>query len=176
MIKKMIEQTTHSKYLFKNTSIPEGFYPPIIVGYKIKTPENIGSIIRLADNTACKEIFFIKDSEGVRESKIKKTASSSYNSVKWGFYSLEEISDKIPEDYKWIAIETSSDSKNIFISRLPQKVVLFVGNEINGISLDVLKKCEKTFHIPLIGTNTSMNVSHALAVAIFEWQRQQFQY
>ena len=168
----MEEKTTHSKYLFKNKSLPKDYFPPIIVGYKIKTPENIGNIIRIADNIGCKEVFFIKDKEEIRESKIKKTASSSYNSIKWNFYSNEELEKIIPKDYAWIAIETSNDSENIYQSKLPVKCAFFVGNEINGIDLDVLNKCDKTVHIPLVGKNTSMNVSHALAVAVFEWQRQ----
>ncbi len=167
-----MEKTTHSKYLFKNKSLPKDYFPPIIVGYKIKTPENIGNIIRVADNIGCKEVFFIKDKEEIRESKIKKTASSSYHSIKWGFYNFLELEELVPNDYSWIAVETSSDSESIYHLKLPAKCAFFVGNEIHGIDLNILNKCDKTVHIPLNGNNTSMNVSHALVVAVFEWQRQ----
>ncbi|MCK5169872.1 MAG: 23S rRNA (guanosine(2251)-2'-O)-methyltransferase RlmB, partial [Bacteroidales bacterium] len=56
--------------------------------------------------------------------------------------------------------------------KLPNKAALIVGNEITGIDSKLLDKCHKIVHIPLLGNNTSMNVSHALAVALFEWQRQ----
>jgi tRNA G18 (ribose-2'-O)-methylase SpoU len=167
-----MEKTTHSKYLFQKSDLRSDYFQPIVIGYKIKTPENIGSIIRLADNVGCKEVFFIPETEALRKSKIKKTAASSFNSLKWSFCSIEDLNTKIPDDYKWIAIETSSDSVNIFSTQLPKKLVFMVGNEISGIDLKVLELCNKTVHIPLFGKNTSMNVSHALAVAIFEWQRQ----
>lgn len=170
----MAKRTIHSKDLFKKQTLPINFYPPIIVGYNIKTPENIGNIIRLGDNIACKEIIIVSEVENVRNSKIKRTASSSFDSVKWNFCSVEELKNRIPSDYKWIAIETSSDSENIFKSKLPQKVAFIVGNEISGVDHDFLDQCNKIVHIPVHGNNKSINVSHSLAIALFEWQRQNY--
>ena len=168
----MTKRTIHSKELFKNTIIPSNYYPPIIIGYKIKTPENIGNIIRLADNAGCKKVIFVSDDENTRTSKIKKTASSSFNSVNWSFCKPSELKYKIPSDYKLIAIETSSDSDNIYQTNLPDKIALIVGNEVTGIGDEILDLCNKIVHIPMFGQNTSLNVSHALAITLFEWQRQ----
>ena len=168
----MYIRTIHSKELFKDKKVPANYFPPIIVGYDLKTPENIGNIIRLAGNAGCKEVLFVTNDESIRSSKIKKTASSSYKSVNWRFCNESELEAKIPSDYQWIAIETASDSKNIYQIKLPGKVALIVGNEISGIDTILLDKCHEIVHIPLFGNNTSMNVSHALAVTLFEWQRQ----
>jgi len=168
----MRERTIHSKFLFNQNDLPAEFNSPIIVAYQLKTPENIGNIIRLADNFGSKRVLFVSNDENSRNSKIKKTASSSYNSVDWNFCKESELEVIIPSDYKWIAIETSSDSKNIYKVSLPKKVALIVGNEISGINEGFLAKCSEIVHIPLYGNNTSMNVSHALAAALSEWQRQ----
>lgn len=168
----MTKRTIHSKELFKNVVLPTDYFPPIIIGCKIKTPENIGNIIRLADNAGCKKVIFIFDDENIRESKIKKTASSSYNSVDWEFCNVSELKNKVPKDYKWIAIETTSDSTNIYQTELPEKIAFIVGNEVAGIDDEILDLCNKIIHIPILGKNTSLNVSHALAIALFEWQRQ----
>lgn len=167
----MPERTIHSKHLFGEISSPSDFNTPIIVGYQIKTPENLGNIIRLADNFSAREVFFVTNDENPRTSRIKKTASSSYNSINWSFCKEEELDSILPQNYKWIAIETSSDSENIYKLDFPEKVVLIVGNEISGINPRLLDKCYKITHIPLHGNNTSMNVSHALAVALSELQR-----
>jgi TrmH family RNA methyltransferase len=160
--------------LFKNKKLPKNFHPPIIIGYNIKTPENIGNMIRLGDNLGCKEIFIVSEDENVRNSKIRKTASSSYDSVKWSFCSIKELKIMIPSDYEWIALETASDSVNIFKTELPEKIALIVGNEISGIENKLLDYCSKIVHIPLYGNNKSLNVSHSLAIALFEWQRQNY--
>ncbi|MBI9055594.1 MAG: TrmH family RNA methyltransferase [Bacteroidales bacterium] len=167
----MKKRTTHSKYLFENSQLPKEYCPPIIIAYDIRTPENIGSIIRLADNIACKKVLFITEERQLRESKIKKTAASSYNSVNWSFCSHKVLENEIPEDYQLVAIETASDSSNIYKTDLPQKIAFVVGNEINGIDSEFLTKCHKIVHIPVYGKNTSLNVSHALAISLFEWQK-----
>ncbi len=166
----MVKRTTHSKELFRENTLPESYNPPIVVGCNIKTPENMGNIIRLCDNIPCKEVFFVTEKD-IRTSKIKRTASSGFNSVNWSTCSVNELKHKIPSDYKWIAIETTSDSKNIFKTNLPGKVVFFVGNEVNGIENSILDQCHTIVHIPLYGKNTSLNVSHALAIVLFEWQK-----
>jgi len=167
----MEERTIHSKYLFNDLQLPAGYSSPIIIGYDIKTPENIGNIIRLADNVACHKVLFVTEKNDIRESKIKKTAASSFKSINWKFCSAKEFYKEIPDDFSLVAIETSSDSENIYSSQLPTKIALIVGNEIAGISNELLDKCEKIVHIPIFGQNTSLNVSHSLAIAIFEWQR-----
>ena len=53
----MGERTIHSKYLFKDLQVPDDYFPPIIIADSIKTPENLGNILRLADNTRCKKVF-----------------------------------------------------------------------------------------------------------------------
>jgi len=170
----MTKRTIHSKDLFRNNILPENFESPIIIGYNIKTPENIGNIIRLGGNIACKEIIIVSDSENVRTSKIKKTASSSFDSVKWSFCLIEELKNKIPSDYEWIAIETASDSVNIYKTELPKKAAFIVGNELSGVDHNLLDRCNKIVHIPVNGNNKSLNVSHSLAIALFEWQRQNY--
>ncbi|MEE4198996.1 MAG: TrmH family RNA methyltransferase [Bacteroidales bacterium] len=168
----MEKRSIHSAALFRTTSYPDSVSPPIIVGWQIKTPENMGNIIRLADNTGCKQVIFVSNGEPVRMSKVKKTASSGFDSVNFRFCKPETLGTIIPPDYHWVAVETSSDSVNIFETRLPQKIVMLVGNEKSGIDPRILDQCHQIVHIPLFGKNTSLNVSHALAVALFEWQRQ----
>lgn len=168
----MQKRTIHSKYLFADNSNQENSNTPIIVGYHLRTPENLGNIIRLADNTRCQKVLFVTGHENLRTSKIKKTAASSFNKIDWSFCTQDELKKHIPDDYSWVAVETTSDSKNIFETKLPEKTVFIVGNEIHGVHANVLELCKEIVHIPMIRKNTSMNVSHALAVALFEWQRQ----
>jgi len=167
----MNQRTIHSKKLFekKSVSIKNA---PIVIAFQIKTPENIGNIIRLADNAGCQKVIIATDGKNIRFSKVKKTAGLSFDSMPWEICNISDLFNKIPTGYKIVSLETSSDSENIFTSNLPEKVAIIVGNEIVGIDNEILSKSDLIVHIPLLGHNTSMNVSHALAVALFEWQRQ----
>ena len=167
----MPKRTIESKFLFKNKQLPPNYCLPIIIGFDLKTPENIGNIIRIADNIGCLKVFFATDIESTRNSKIRRTAASSFDAVDWEFCKISELNEKIPAGYKKVAIETTSDSQNIYETGLPEKIAFIVGNEISGISNDFLDTCDLIVHIPIFGNNTSLNVSHALAVSVFEWQK-----
>lgn len=167
----MKNRTIHSQKLFtQKTGLAEN--APIVVAYQIKTPENIGSILRLADNAGCKKVIIVTDDENIRMSKVRKTAGLSYDSMNWEICPISELFQRIPSDYTTISLETSSDSESIFKTNLPKKMAIIVGNEVVGVDSEILDKSDLIIHIPLYGHNTSMNVSHALAVALFEWRRE----
>lgn len=157
---------------FKDRKYPELTDKPIIAAWQIINPENIGNLIRLADNVGSVEIFILGEDFRLRMSSIKKTAGLSFNNIRLTFIAPEDFFAGISPDYQMVAIETSEDSTNIFTEKLPKKIVFLLGNERNGLPDEILKKCSLSIHIPMTGKCKSMNVSHALAVALFEWQRQ----
>jgi len=163
---------TNSVVFFNDRKYPELTYKPIIAGWQIINPENIGNLIRLADNVGAIVVFILGEDFQLRTASIKKTAGFSFNNVRLIFIAPEDFFARISLDYQMVAIETSEDSTNIFTERLLEKIVFLLGNERNGLPDEILKKCSLRVHIPMTGKCKSMNVSHALAVALFEWQRQ----
>ena len=165
----MEDITIQSRKLFDGHSTgPED--APIIVADMLKTPENIGSLIRMAANIGIKRIVSI-ETEPHRESKIRKTACMAWDYVELVHATKDDYSQYIPEGYQMVALETSSISKSIYESDLPRKMALVVGNEVDGIRMELLKECPQHVNIPMTGPATSMNVSHATVVALFEWVR-----
>lgn len=146
----------------------------VVAAWKLKTPGNVGQVIRLAHNVGAKEALFIDNGKIRRTSEIKKTAGFSYEQMKWEFINEEDFWQRIPSGFKLVAVETSSGSENIYTLKLPPKTVLLIGSESKGIPEEVLNKCDLSVHIPMPGGCKSLNVSHAAAVASFEWYRQQF--
>ncbi|MEI8115025.1 MAG: TrmH family RNA methyltransferase [Bacteroidia bacterium] len=163
---------TNSVAFFNDQKYPELPAKPIIAAWQIINPENIGNLIRLADNVGAEAVFILGENFQLRMSSIKKTAGLSYDHVKLSFISPDAFFDQISPEYQLVAIETSEDSTNIFTEKLSGKIVFLLGNERNGLPDEILHKCNAQVHIPMTGSCKSMNVSHALAVALFEWQRQ----
>ncbi len=146
---------------------------PIIAGWELNTPSNMGNVIRLAHNIGVKKVFFVNNDPSKRDSSIKKTAGMSFDKIDWEFCSPDGLFRQIPDHYIPIAIETANGSQNIFTTQLPTHSFFIVGSERYGLPETVLHQCNQYVHIPMTGGCPSMNVSHALAVCLFEWQRQQ---
>jgi len=153
--------------------IIEGKQPPIIITDKLRTPENMGLILRLAANIGAINTYFIVDyDKKFRHSKIVKTASGAASKVDWKIINQEELLSYIPDDYKIIALETSEDSVNLFSFVFPEKTAFLVGNEVRGISSEIIAQAHHKVYIPVPGPISSLNVTHALSIGLFEWLRQ----
>ena len=165
---------TSSIEYFKDNQykLPETVLAPIIIAWKLRTPENYGNLIRVADTIGAANIFFVGNEESVASRKIKRTAGKSYQSVSFCFVRPDELLEQIPSNYKVLALETATGSTNLFQTKLPKNMALVVGNEKAGIDKDFLSHCKKIVHIPLTGSCTSLNVSHAATITLFEWLRQ----
>lgn len=143
-----------------------------LAAHELKTPQNMGSIIRLAANLNVKKVFFIHEDFVVKQSKLRRVAHSSHGNIDYEILSLEEFWNTIENDYQFVALETTSKSQNVFNHQLPEKCVLICGSERFGLPDKVIQRCNQSVFIPLPGTTRSMNVSHALTIAAFEWARQ----
>ena len=130
---------------------------------RLRTPENIGNIIRLAANVGVRRIVSIEEVR-LGESRIRKTACMAWDYVELVRTDYDAFDRYIPADYQWVALETTPSSQSVFAARLPQRMALVAGSE-------VLDRCALHVHIPMTGPATSMNVSHATSVALFEWVR-----
>jgi len=173
-IRYMTEYIKSREFFEENSDSQKNRKHPIIICWKLNTPNNMGSILRIADNMACEKVLFVDDEPSFRERNIKKTAQSSYKAVEWHFCKTDEWQQHIPEGYKLLAIETAEPSTNLYRTELPEKCAFFLGNEMVGLDRETLKNCEKAVYIPMMGHNKSMNVSQALSVVLGEWQRQNY--
>ncbi|MCK5847478.1 MAG: HAD-IA family hydrolase [Bacteroidales bacterium] len=145
---------------------------PILVGIGIRTPANIGGLIRLAGTIGCKKVLFADDKRDHKISKIKKSATNGFTKVNWSFVSLDNWNDEIPSDYTIIAMETTPDAKMIYDVDFPEKVAIVVGDESYGIYMESLQKCDSQLYIPMNGIVKSLNVVQAAGVTLYELLRQ----
>lgn len=163
---------TNSIVFFNDRKYPELSGKPVVAAWQIINPENIGNMIRLADNVGAEDVFILGTDFQLRMASIKKTAGLSFSNVRLTFISPEDFFDQLNPEAHLAAIETSEDSTNIFMTKLPENIIFLLGNERNGLPEEILQKCSLKVHIPMTGKCKSMNVSHALSVSLFEWQRQ----
>jgi len=148
-------------------------YPlaPTIVAINLQVPDNIGSVLRLADAAGSSSVIFTGATD-IDFKRVHKTARNCEALVEWDVCTIEQFIDKANAFQPLVAIEITAKSTNIFETTLPDICTFVIGNERYGIPDVLLSKCSQAIHIPMYGTNGSMNVTHALSIALFEWRRQ----
>lgn len=145
---------------------------PMVIADHLMTPDNIGAMIRLADNIGATEVCFLGNEEEHRLGKVRRAAASSRDNIRWYFSEETDLRKLVPQSKTIVAIETADNATCIYDTELPEDVAFIVGSERDGLSSDLLAQCDKVVYIPVPGPTRSLNVSHAAAVALFEWQRQ----
>ena len=149
------------------------FTQPVIVADRILSPMNVGAILRLAGNIHAAKVWFVYDEDpGFRSYKIKRTSSGASEKVDWELVTPGRLPEVLPDGYEIIALETTGDATSLFSEKLPEKVVFMVGNERFGLQEKLIKLCHRKMFIPVPGPISSLNVSHALCIGLFEWFRQ----
>jgi tRNA G18 (ribose-2'-O)-methylase SpoU len=156
------------KALRAGQAFPPG---PTIVAAGLQVPENIGAVLRLADAVGTQQVIFVNETEPDL-TRIRRTSRSTETLVRWGRYTPAEFLERASSFQPLIALELTTTSVSIFEVELPAVCAFVIGSEKHGIPPPLLHQCQQAVHIPMFGVNGSMNVTHALAVALFEWRRQ----
>jgi tRNA G18 (ribose-2'-O)-methylase SpoU len=160
-------QLAHTENKFEQKT-----FPIVICCDQIRTPENIGMIFRVCEAFHVQKIIFNSLSPKPSDRAVKRISRSTSSLVE-NEYIVDEVT-KLNElkaaGYKIYALEITSKSKPIqqLTFSTHDKIVLVIGAERNGISKELLSCCEAEFHIPMYGTNSSMNVVNSLSVALYE--------
>jgi len=154
----------------------------IVILNNIRSRENVGSIFRTADAAGVSRLYLCgitpvpsasggATGQAPQHDKIAKTALGAENYVPWSYIrNTGQIVTKLKkEGIQVVALEQTKDAENIFqLGSLASKLALILGNEVNGISPALLKKCDKKISIPMYGKKESLNVSVAFGVAVFQ--------
>jgi len=144
---------------------------PTIVAAGLQVPENIGAVLRLADAVGTQQVIFVNEATPDL-TRIQRTSRSTETLVRWERYTPAEFLERASSFQPLIALELTTASASIFEVKLPAACAFVIGSEKHGIPAPLLHQCQQSVHIPMFGVNGSMNVTHALAVALFEWRRQ----
>ena len=167
---------TDSQLLFErqNRSLSD-ITAPAIIADGIHAPENMGAVLRLAEAAGSSRVLFIEQDkfDVCSPQKIRKAARGAEKIVSWDSLGRDEFFAEPQQSTTRIAVELTDTSDSVFETVLPEHCVFVIGNERQGISPAMLASCQQSVHIPMYGANGSMNVTHALAITLFEWRRQQ---
>ncbi len=145
-------------------------FPITLVCDEIRTPENIGMCFRISESFGIEKIYLHENSVPLENKKVQRTARNTSQHVDSNRYAnLHQLINQLKsEGYIIIGLEITDTSQPIksFDFTAHHKIALMLGSERNGIS-DV-NLLDQSVHIPMHGQNSSMNVIHSLAIALYE--------
>ncbi len=147
--------------------------PVTVVLDNVRSMHNIGSIFRTSDGFAVEQIYLCGITAQPPHREIEKTALGATSSVNWAYFEtpLQAIEQLRTDGYKIIAIEQAENSimLNEFIPDANEKYALIFGNEVNGVSDEVMKKIDICIEIPQFGTKHSFNVVVSAGIVLWDF-------
>lgn len=159
----------------EHESLPENLDSLSLFLDEIQDPGNLGTIIRICDWFGIKQLFCSPGCADLFNPKVIQASMGSFCRVKtWNteFLPVSQIARKSES----IITGAFLDGENIFTEKLPEKTLLVMGNEGNGISADTAVLIQKKIKIPDFSQeNTkaeSLNVAVATAIICSEFRRQ----
>ncbi|MBK6266687.1 TrmH family RNA methyltransferase [Marivirga sp. S37H4] len=146
--------------------------PLVIIAENLRTPENVGMVLRVAEAFAVKKVYFTGPHGIDLTTKVKRASRNTYQKIDFSFSesTLIVLEDLIKQQYEVVALEITKESIPVqeFSFADYAKVALVIGSERKGISEASLLEIPHSVHISLFGNNSSINVVSALSIALYE--------
>jgi len=148
----------------------------LIICDNLQSPANLGSIFRSAEAFGISKVFIHSDNElFLKQPRFIKTSRHSFKNIEVETYrDIPSLVEYLKEDnYFIVSLEKCDQSKRIQDLKFKPKTTIIVGNERSGLDTFFLENSNATAHIDMFGDNSSMNVSQALSIGLYECIRQQ---
>jgi len=146
--------------------------PLRVLADNIRSMHNIGSLFRTSDAFRVEEIILAGISGRPPHPEIAKTALGAEESVSWRHVddAVDEARRLMREGWTLCVLEQAHDSvplHDYVPAAEEEKIVLVVGNEVNGVDQRIVDMADRVLEIPQEGTKHSLNVAASAAIAMF---------
>lgn len=140
----------------------------------IRSAFNTGSMFRTADAAGIVHLHLCGMTAMPPNYKLLKTALGAVDYVPWTYY--KRTSDALRvlrlRGMAIVAIETAPEAASLFDVDWQMPCAVVFGNEVGGISADVLSECDTVVSIPMTGFKNTINVATAFGIVTYELHRQ----
>ena len=145
--------------------------PVTVVLDNVRSEMNVGSVMRTADAFLIERIVLCGITPQPPKPEIHKTALGAEESVDWQYYptTIAAVEDLKRDGYLICSIEQVHDSVSLeqFIVEKGQKIAVVMGNEVKGVSQEVVDASDVCVEIPQHGTKHSLNISCCAAIVMW---------
>lgn len=146
--------------------------PIIIVLDNIRSGMNVGSVFRTSDAFALEKIYLCGITAQPPHREILKTAIGATESMEWAYAesTVDLIRELKEKNIRIVAVEQADQSTSLsdFSIKDDRPIALIFGNEVKGVSDEVMQEIEECIEVPQFGTKHSLNIAVCAGVVIWE--------
>jgi 23S rRNA (guanosine2251-2'-O)-methyltransferase len=147
--------------------------PFLILLDGIEDPRNLGALVRVAEAGGVHGIILPeRHSVGLTEIVAKTSAGALDFMPVVKVKNLKQEIDNLKRLGLWVIGADSNAEKNLYNIDLDIPLALVIGSEGKGLRKGIVESCDLLLSIPMLGRTTSLNVSVAAGVIIYEALRQ----
>ena len=147
--------------------------PLVVVLDRVTDPRNLGAVLRAADGAGVSGVVVPKDrAAGVTPAAVKASAGASEHVPVARETNLRRALEKMKEAGIWVYGAEGGAASAYTKLDLSGSIAFVLGSEGRGLRRLVREGCDGAVSIPMLGAVSSLNVSAAAAVLLFEARRQ----
>jgi 23S rRNA (guanosine2251-2'-O)-methyltransferase len=155
----------------------------ILIAHNLRSAHNVGSLLRTCEGLGVEKVYLTgytpyplqTDDERLPhlaqkiDRQITKTALGAEKSVAWQHQAdLDDVLASLKDQgFVIAALEQAPGSVKLPAYEPPDKLVLIVGREVEGLEPEILAVCDLILEIPMLGRKESFNVVQAAAMALY---------
>ena len=140
----------------------------------VRSLYNVGSIFRTSDGARIAKLILTGYTPHPPRVEIEKTALGATTTVPWEYVkSFREAAEMFKASAIPIAVLEHTDRSVPYYSltRSQFPLCLVIGNEITGVSEEIIELADLAVDIPMYGMKQSLNAAIAYGIAVFEFAR-----
>lgn len=153
----------------------------IVIAHNIRSTHNVGAIFRSSDGFGVAKIILsgytpyphipgdtrLPHISRKLTDQIHKTALGAEEIIPFEYQEQPDIGELKASGYTIVGLEQDQRSVMLPDYHPPEKIVLLLGEEVEGITLDMRQLCDDLIEIPMVGKKESFNVSVAAGIALY---------
>ena len=170
-------RTTRSAGMMSESALSEhiarAVSPLILILDGVTDPHNLGACLRSADAAGVTAVIFPKDKSADVTDVARKVASGAAETVPWvRVTNLARTIESLKQAGVWIIGTDGEAHESIYERDLTGPCAIVLGSEGSGMRRLTRDLCDFAVKLPMAGAVSSLNVSVAAGVCLFEAVRQ----
>lgn len=151
--------------------------PVVIVLDNIRSALNVGSVFRTSDAYLIDKIYLCGITAKPPHKEITKSAIGATDSVEWEYYESSSDCIKALKENSYTILGIEQTDQSILLNEYEmvddKKYALVFGNEVNGVSEEVIPLLDDALELPQFGTKHSLNISVCAGIVIWDFWKSQ---